>query len=212
MDDSVGTEQDIPRIDSIVDVATTKFLALKTIHWVDDKGKKRYWDVASRTTKQGDVPDAVVIVPVLKSEKNDSLDTLLVEQYRPPLGEYTLEFPAGLVDPQEKPEVTAVRELKEETGYVGTVDTSFESNELCMSPGLCDETIQLVVVNVDLDDPKNLNPEQDQDEGESIKVKRVPLTVGLKKALGTSSCMPVSLLYSFAVGMELGLKHGKGKK
>ncbi len=211
MDKSVGTESELPRRDSIVDVASTRWLSLKTINWTDDKGCKRKWDIASRTTKQDNVPDAVVIVPILKSEKNDTIDTLLVKQYRPPIGEYTLEFPAGLVDPDEKAEVTALRELKEETGYVGTIDTSFESNELCMSPGLCDETIQLVIVNVDLDDPQNLNPKQEQDEGESITVERVPLTVGLKQALGTSSCMPISLLYSFAVGMELGLKYGKGK-
>jgi len=201
-----------PSCDSTVDVASTKWLALKTINWTDDQGRSRKWDIASRTTKQSSGPDAVVIIPVLKSKKNDSIDTLLVEQFRPPIGEYTLEFPAGLVDPNEKPEATALRELREETGYIGTVDTSFKSSELSMSPGLSDETIQLIVVNVDLDDPKNQNPDQDLDDGESIVLKRVPLTVGLKEALGTSTCMPISLLYSFAVGMEMGLKYGKEGK
>lgn len=32
-----------------------------------------------------------------------------------------IEVPAGLIDPEESAEVCAVRELKEETGYVGEV-------------------------------------------------------------------------------------------
>jgi ADP-ribose pyrophosphatase len=33
----------------------------------------------------------------------------------------SLEFPSGLIDANEKPEEAALRELKEETGYVGKV-------------------------------------------------------------------------------------------
>lgn len=40
---------------------------------------------------------------------------ILVKQYRPPLGKYLIEFPAGLSDENESPETTALRELKEET-------------------------------------------------------------------------------------------------
>ena len=42
---------------------------------------------------------------------------VMVRQYRKPAGRVMLEVPAGKIDPGEKPEVTAARELKEETGY-----------------------------------------------------------------------------------------------
>ncbi len=195
-----------PRNNTQVMVARTRWLALKTIDYTDDKGVRRKWDIASRTTKLRDVPDAVVIIPILRSKKNNTLETLVVEQYRPPIASYSMEFPAGLVDKNEAPEQTAVRELWEETGYIGVVDTTFAKDELCMSPGLCDETINIIVVNVDLDDPQNANPKQHQEETESITVKRVPLSVGFKQVLGSSPSMPISMLYSFAVGLEMGAK------
>ena len=42
---------------------------------------------------------------------------VLVRQYRPVVEQWTIEFPGGLRDPGERPEVTAARELKEETGF-----------------------------------------------------------------------------------------------
>jgi ADP-ribose pyrophosphatase len=42
---------------------------------------------------------------------------VLVRQYRPVIERWTLEFPGGLRDPGENPEVTAARELREETGF-----------------------------------------------------------------------------------------------
>ena len=39
-----------------------------------------------------------------------------VRQYRHPAGRYLLELPAGVMDPDELPEVSALRELREEIG------------------------------------------------------------------------------------------------
>lgn len=57
-------------------------------------------------------PEAAAIVPFL-SEK----EIIFVRQYRYALGRETLEIPAGKLDPSEKPEECAGRELLEETGY-----------------------------------------------------------------------------------------------
>ena len=43
-----------------------------------------------------------------------------MKQYRPPVNKVVIEFPAGLVDMGETATEAAVRESKEETGYVGT--------------------------------------------------------------------------------------------
>lgn len=57
-------------------------------------------------------PGAAVIVPQL-----DDGRFVLVRQFRYALGRETLEFPAGKLDPGEKPLICAERELEEETGY-----------------------------------------------------------------------------------------------
>ena len=56
-------------------------------------------------------PDWVVIVAV----HGDNF--ILVRQWRHGEENLTLEFPGGVVDPNEDPKTTACRELEEETGY-----------------------------------------------------------------------------------------------
>lgn len=51
-------------------------------------------------------------------------EVVLQKQYRPPIGKIVIEVPAGLVDAGESPEQAAIRELKEETGYVATATES----------------------------------------------------------------------------------------
>ena len=60
---------------------------------------------------------AVVIFPVL-ARRGEKPRTILVCQYRPPVAATTIELPAGLIDAGETAEEAAVRELKEETGFV----------------------------------------------------------------------------------------------
>ena len=57
-------------------------------------------------------PGAVVILPVL-----DDGTVLMERQYRYPLHDVFIEFPAGKIDAGEDPLNSAKRELEEETGY-----------------------------------------------------------------------------------------------
>lgn len=58
-------------------------------------------------------PGAVVILPVF-----DDGSILLERQFRYPLDQVFIEFPAGKIDAGEDPLACAKRELQEETGYV----------------------------------------------------------------------------------------------
>lgn len=64
--------------------------------------------------------DGVGIVTILNKETGPEL--LLQKQYRPPIDKVVIEVPAGLIDAGETVEECAVRELKEETGYVGVAE------------------------------------------------------------------------------------------
>ncbi|MDP5957185.1 MAG: NUDIX hydrolase [Candidatus Marinimicrobia bacterium] len=57
-------------------------------------------------------PGAACIIPVLPDG-----NIALIKQYRYPVQSEMIELPAGKLDPGEKPEVCAKRELEEEIGY-----------------------------------------------------------------------------------------------
>src|SRR5690625_750161 len=91
---------------------------------------------------------AVAVIPITNDNK-----IICVEQYRKPLEQSLVEIPAGKLEPGEKPEITAVRELEEETGYTTnhlTCVTSFYT-----SPGFADELMYIYLTDelIPLDQP-----------------------------------------------------------
>lgn len=64
-------------------------------------------------------PGAVMVVPVLE-DANGDWRLVLERQYRYPLRQVMIEFPAGKLDPGEDSWHCAQRELREETGYTAT--------------------------------------------------------------------------------------------
>lgn len=58
-------------------------------------------------------PDNVIVLALTEQK-----EIVLVRQFRPALGRQTLELPAGAMEEGEAPAAAAVRELREETGYV----------------------------------------------------------------------------------------------
>lgn len=174
-------------------IASGKWLFLEEILYTDIRGLERKWESVSRVRKMG----AVAIIAIMKPSER----LILVRQFRPPAGGNVLEFPAGLIDEKETPEMAAVRELFEETGYTGKI--TCVTSPVYSSPGLSGETVHLVHMEIDETDLKNRNPETDFDDGEHIETLLIPLKeLGhfLKTAYEKSDFLDAKLI-SFSEGL-----------
>lgn len=85
-----------------------------------------------------DHPGAVAVIAITPDNK-----ILAVRQYRKALGKSIVEIPAGKLEVGEEPEVTAIRELEEETGY--TCQSLNEVISFYTSPGFANELVHLYV-------------------------------------------------------------------
>ena len=106
---------------------------------------------------------AVAIVPL-----DESMNVLLVRQYRKAVDQALLEVPAGGMEDGEEPEVCARRELEEETGYSASRWERLGS--FFTTPGFSDEEMHTFLAT-------ELTPgESHPDEDEVIEPVTVPLT------------------------------------
>ncbi|KAI9894595.1 MAG: Squalene epoxidase [Vezdaea aestivalis] len=175
-----------------------KWTRLVKITYNDPTGKTRTWEAAERTTRpENSLVDGVGIIALL--DKPEGKELLLQKQYRPPLDKVVIEVPAGLIDAGESPAECAVRELKEETGYVGTVATDGSGVSSVMfnglfghfshvnewlgllilggwvDPGFCNTNLNMVHIEIDMSEPENQNPKPQLEESEFIEVFSIPL-------------------------------------
>lgn len=102
-------------------------------------------------------------------------ELLFVRQFRYPYSEVLLELPAGKRDRTETPLECGKRELREETGAIGTGYLSL--GKLYPSPGYCGEIIHLYVCRVESFGSQN------PDEDEFLKVERIPLNRAVEMVL-----------------------------
>ena len=117
-------------------------------------GDVEKWDFVSH--RMG----AACIVPVTEDGR-----ILLVKQYRPALDRYTWELPAGCRDAVDEPtDITAKREMEEETGY--TSDEIIQLLSLKSTVAFCNELIDVYLA-------KNIRHigEQSLDPAEEISMK-----------------------------------------
>lgn len=139
-------------------LATTRVMTLK----------ERWCDSPTNSKKAGhyvylDASDWCNVVAVTKDRH-----VVLIEQFRHGLGEVTLEFPGGIVEPGEDAAKAGERELVEETGYsgknqgiIGTVSSN---------PAIFNNHVHSVLVT-----DCELNHKQELDGNEEIAVRLMPL-------------------------------------
>lgn len=108
-----------------------KVISLKVDDVILPNGKESKREVVNH-------PGAVAIIPITDEGK-----IILVEQYRKALERSIIEIPAGKLEQGESPELTARRELEEETGY-GCHELTYVQS-FATSPGFADEIIHLYV-------------------------------------------------------------------
>uniref|UniRef100_A0A8C5F6X1 Nudix (nucleoside diphosphate linked moiety X)-type motif 5 n=1 Tax=Gadus morhua TaxID=8049 RepID=A0A8C5F6X1_GADMO len=139
-------------------MAEGKWVKLDKTTYIDPAGNTRTWESVKRTTRPLNTEaDGVGIIAILKRTLHKDC-LVMVKQFRPPMGCCSLEFPAGLIDQGEGAKEAAVRELKEETGYMGEVVGV--TPVTCLDPGLSNCTTNIVTVIINGDDGENIHPKQ----------------------------------------------------
>ncbi|OQR95091.1 ADP-sugar pyrophosphatase [Thraustotheca clavata] len=191
----------LPRVICSKVLYETKWISLKELAYKDLKDVERSYITVERTTRRADLNlDAVIVLPLLKS----TLETqaVLIRQFRPPLDNWTIELPAGLIDPNESIESTVAREIKEETGYTVSNIVSIGPT-IANDQGLTNGNCRFVVAEVEKD--SNGLALQELEETEMIEVLHVPISKLLEtlhlreKEFGDSID---ARLYSFALGQQ----------
>ncbi|KAK2807916.1 hypothetical protein FQN50_005158 [Emmonsiellopsis sp. PD_5] len=137
-------------------------------------------------------------------------ELLLQKQYRPPIDKVVIEVPAGLIDAGETPEECAVRELREETGYVGVAEET--SPVMYNDPGFCNTNLNMVHVRVDMTLPANQNPQPQLEDNEFIECFSIPLATlyaELKRLEGEGYAIDARV-GTLAEGIEVGRRLGGG--
>uniref|UniRef100_A0A6J0U0K5 ADP-sugar pyrophosphatase n=1 Tax=Pogona vitticeps TaxID=103695 RepID=A0A6J0U0K5_9SAUR len=189
-------------------ITERKWVKLDETIYLDPTGKTRVWESVKRTTRrEGVSADGVAVIPVLQRTLHYDC-VVLVKQFRPPMGAYCLEFPAGLIDSNETPESAALRELEEETGYKGDILEC--SPALCLDPGLTNCSSHIATVTINGDIPANLKPKQKPEEGEFVEVVTLPkndLLQRIEELVAEEHLIVDAKLYAYA----LALRHATDK-
>ncbi|QSG12252.1 NUDIX family hydrolase [Halapricum desulfuricans] len=125
----------------------------------DGSHKRYYW---------AELPPAAVVVPVT----DDTV--VMVEQYRPTIGEHCLELPAGIVEDGESFTTAGARELREETGFDPSGTALLES--FWTATGVLRHERGIVFA-------EGLEPvETNHDDNEFLDVRPVPVEEALERA------------------------------
>lgn len=214
----------LPRVIAEETVFENAWLRLKTIRFLDARGRERRWTGLERTTtypsapdgpppcdsaqatadaREGDeICDAVVVFPFL-TRAHEPTRVVLIRQFRPPVGKWVLELPAGLIDAGESAEEAAARELREETGFLAT-RVLHVGPPMVNDQGITNGKCRLLLVQV-RDEQQPAQRAQQLEEDEMIHVVLAPLdglVPWLLERKAREGDAIDARLYSYALGLQ----------
>lgn len=220
--------QRLPRVIGEHSLFENAWLRLKRIRFLDLAGRERHWTGIERTTtypkpfderhgpekdaleklmtaEKEDRCDAVVVFPFLiGSDAHLPVQVILIRQFRPTVGKWVVELPAGLIDADETPEAAASRELREETGFTAW-------RVLHMGPpmvndqGITNGKCRLLLMEVHEAEQDPNDNEQHLEQDEMIQVVRAPLKGLIPWLLDQQKHQGDAIdarLYSYALGLQ----------
>jgi len=188
-------------------VSVGRWLRFGTVAYrIEDSTRIQTWELVERTTRSvGNDIDGVDIIGIVHSRKQKKKQIALIVNYRPAVGKFVLELPAGLIEQGETCEAAGIRELKEETGLEGEFKSI--SPELLVDPWKSNENTKIIQAQIDGDSDVNSRPQQRLADDELIELIYFPIDNLLENL--TAFCEKFNTgidvkLYTFALGLEMG--------
>ncbi|WP_368488399.1 NUDIX domain-containing protein [Clostridium sp. BJN0013] len=136
-----------------------EWVRMEEVTYLGKKNELLKWESIERTNTTSTV---IIISKLMPSNRY-----IFIKQYRPAVDKYVIGFPAGLVENESLFE-SAVRELKEETGYNGRIKSV--GPELYANPALVTDRVRVIKMEIDENLEENKNPKQQLEETEDIEV------------------------------------------
>lgn len=136
-----------------------RWIDVKELDFQSDSGEIFTWEKVDRPHSRG----GIIIIAQLQPSGR----ILLIRQYRPVLEAHIIGFPGGMAESDDIGG-EALRELREETGYTGTVISV--SPDLRSNPDLLNDKLYIVRLAIDENDPRNRAPQQALEISEEIEI------------------------------------------
>ena len=146
----------MPIIKNKKNIATTKLFKIEELDINFSKNIDRKYEVISGTGE-----GAVMVLPVL----NDNL--IFIKEYAAAIDDYSLTFPKGKIDKQEKILEAANRELQEEIGF--KANKMINAYTLDLAPGYISHKTYIIIAS-------ELKPSKlEGDEPEKLEIVKCPV-------------------------------------
>jgi len=141
-----------------------QWLSLKSSLFINSQNEKITWESIGRS----DNSIAFGIIAKLAPSNR----YVLIKQFRQAINNYVLGLPAGIcglgITSEEDLNTCIIKELKEETGYTGTIKS--KSPILKLNAAIIDQDFFIVTAEIDERNPKNKNVLQHLEPAEKIEV------------------------------------------